>query len=305
MTTMLGAAQRRFFDDNGFVVVEGFFTDQELAAATDAFEQVWDESPRDVTVDIASGQRLRASDVPRDTDRASMKVNDLYLTDAGLREAVMSARLNAILTELMADDPVCINTLSVECGTQQTDHLDTLFMTPRTPGKLLASWMALEDAEADAGPLRYYPESNHIEPFRFRDGGYHVDAGEMDQWSDYMAGEVERHGLAETRFLARRGDLLIWDAWLLHGGSEIATPGRTRSSVITHYHAKTDARHMDAEIVDMPGGGRWLRRPPHVPVDSIAAEPHHDEPTAPAELPAVKEPAPLRERLDQLDPEHH
>ena len=43
----------------------------------------------------------------------------------------------------------------------------------------------------------------------------------MDRWADYMAGEVERHGLAETRFLAKKGDLFIWDAWLLHGGSEI------------------------------------------------------------------------------------
>ena len=188
-----------------------------------------------------------------------MKVNDLYLRDEGLRQAVASQTLNRILSELMQDDIVLCNTLSVECGTQQADHLDTLFMTPLTPGKLLATWMALEDVEADAGPLRYYPESNHIEPFRFSGGGYHVHEPEFERWADYMADEVERHGLEETRFLAKKGDLLIWDAWLFHGGSEIQRPGASRKSVISHYFSKTDC--VTNEEPDEGGPRRLLDGP--------------------------------------------
>jgi ectoine hydroxylase-related dioxygenase (phytanoyl-CoA dioxygenase family) len=50
-------------------------------------------------------------------------------------------------------------------------------MTPATERKLVATWMALEDALPDAGPLRYYPESNQIEPFRFMTGLLHEHAG--------------------------------------------------------------------------------------------------------------------------------
>ena len=68
------------------------------------------------------------------------------------------------------------------------------------------------------------PQSNHIDPYRFSDGSMHVLEAEMPKWCDYMAEQVDRRGLQEERFLARKGDLFIWSALLLHGGSEIANP---------------------------------------------------------------------------------
>jgi ectoine hydroxylase-related dioxygenase (phytanoyl-CoA dioxygenase family) len=176
------------------------------------------------------------------------------------------------LKELLHNDPVVINTLSVEYGTQQADHLDTLFMTPLTAGHLVATWMALEDVKPDAGPLRYYPESNHIEPYRFDDGGYHVVQDEMPYWTDYMATAIQRHGLEESTFIAKRGDLFIWDAWLLHGGTEICKPGLSRRSLIAHYFTRTDCETLRSDLQPAPGGW-WLLRPPPAPRDEIAEYP--------------------------------
>lgn len=302
---LLGSAQRRDFADNGFLIVPGFFEERELDAATDAYETVWRDLPSDVVVDFnATGRRTRAKDITREERRESIKVNDLYLRDHRLRQAVLSARLGAILGELFADEPVVVNTLSVEYGTQQADHLDTLYMTPRTPGKLLATWMALEDVDEDAGPLRYYPGSNHIEPYRFDDGGFHFRTPEMEQWSTYMASAVERRGLGETTFMARRGDLLIWDAWLLHGGSEICTPGLTRRSLITHYYTKSDCKALNYELRPVDGG-HWLKRATQpVPGEEAGAEqPPIDAPAGSSV--GRREPRPLYDRLMSLDPRRH
>lgn len=307
--------QRRSFRDNGFLVVPGFFEQVEVDAALEAYESVWRDQPHDVVVDTeVSMRRVRATDLTESERRQPFKVNDLYLRDVRLREALLSERLGRILRELLSDEPVICNTLSIEYGTQQADHLDTLFMTPRTDGRLVATWMALEDVHADAGPLRYYPESNHVEPYRFRDGSFHVHGWEMDRWADYMAGEVERHGLAETRFLAKKGDLFVWDAWLLHGGSEICTPGLSRSSLVTHYFTRTDCLAMGSDLRPTPGGW-WMRREPPAPrnepapddrVDSAelipAAEiPHLAAP--PADPTATLGPRELRDRLATLDPD--
>jgi ectoine hydroxylase-related dioxygenase (phytanoyl-CoA dioxygenase family) len=312
---MLSVRHHRSFRDNGFLVLPGFFEEAELAAASGAYHAVWRDLPGDVTVDTEISQRrTRAAQLTEEERAQSFKINDLYLREPRLREAVLSERLGAILRELLGDAPVICNTLSLEYGSQQADHLDTLFMTPPSYGRLVATWMALEDVVADAGPLRYYPESNHIEPFRFEDGGFHVRNEEMDRWSDYMAGEVERHGLAETRFLAKRGDLFIWDAWLLHGGSEICKPGLTRHSLVTHYFAEKDCRELGGDLRPV-SGGLWMKRPPQaVPGEenppSETAEAPTVEDTPAGEIPTIGapagsrvQPAPaqsLRERMDAL-----
>jgi hypothetical protein len=41
-------------------------------------------------------------------------------------------------------------------------------------------------------------------------------------------------GLSTGRFLAKRGDILIWSADLAHGGRPISST-LTRKSVVTHY----------------------------------------------------------------------
>lgn len=297
--SVIGYARRSDFYDNGFVILPGFFDELDLNAAQRAYDAVWTDLPVEVTVDTGAGRRIRACDATEDERRLPLKVNDVYLRDAGVRAAVMSPVLAAILGELLQDDPVICNTLSVERGTQQPDHLDTLYMTPQTPGKLVATWMAIDDVRADAGPLRYFPGSNHIEPFRFEDGSFHVVAGEMERWSDYMADEVDRHGLEETRFLARRGDLLIWDAWLLHGGSPIDDLELTRRSLITHYYAKSDCLAF-GRVNPMPGGGNWLDRAPQFPTDSFVTD--SDEAPVPPSLPDDLE---LRDRLALLATTDH
>ncbi|MGH7721309.1 MAG: hypothetical protein ACRENL_00555 [Candidatus Dormibacteria bacterium] len=85
-----------------------------------------------------TGERLHTSDA--DYSHA-MKVNDIYLEDPAVRAVALSARIGALLTELPDGVPVMCNTLYLPRGSQQADHLDTLFMTPRTPDKLVATWM--------------------------------------------------------------------------------------------------------------------------------------------------------------------
>jgi phytanoyl-CoA hydroxylase len=316
----LSAKQRKSFSEDGFLVIPGFFSEAELDTATDAYDSVWRDLPPDVVVDTGvTNRRVRIKELTDEERTQSFKINDLYLRDEPLRQSLLSARLGAILTELMDDEPVIINTLSVEFGTQQPDHLDTLYMTPHSAGSLVASWMAIEDADLDAGPLRYYPESNHIEPFRFRNGGFHVYEPEMERWADYMAAAVERRGLEECQFAAKRGDLFLWNAWLLHGGSEIHTPGLTRKSLITHYFTKSDCDTLQSSLERTPGGW-WMNRAPQSvpepinptrdapaqsPADAVFVNVPPDGAPAPSSTTEVTKTRDLRDRLSELDAQHH
>jgi ectoine hydroxylase-related dioxygenase (phytanoyl-CoA dioxygenase family) len=256
-------------------VLPGFLSEAEIEALGECYERNWTTRPAGVVVDdLVTGARKALSAVTPADGRHHFKTNDLYLTEPAVRDVTLSERLGKVLAELLGDEPVICNTLNFDRGSQQPDHLDTLYMTPQTTVGLVATWLALEDVTAGSGPLRYWPGSNHIEPLRFSTGSLHVEQAEMGWWSEAMASEVERRGLEQQRFLARRGDLFIWHALLLHGGSAIADPTTTRQSLVTHYWTRSDlaAAHVDLQPC---AGGWWMKKPP------LAADP------SPAQAPAA------------------
>jgi phytanoyl-CoA hydroxylase len=255
--------QRKQWDENGYLVIEGFFDEHEIAAIECSVQRVWHERPTNVTIDdLVTDRRLRASEVTDDELDHIFKVNDLYLVDPNVRRVVSSQRVVAVIGELLGDVPVICNTLNMEKGSQQGSHIDTLFMTPVSDFSLVATWMALEDVNADAGPLRYFPGSQRIKPLRFSHGLFHYIPDEMPGWYDYMDECVARYGLGEERFLAKRGDLFIWDALLYHGGSPINDLSRTRNSLVTHFFTETDCQTMPSpKRPAESGAGMWLDRP--------------------------------------------
>ena len=271
----LSAKQRREWDENGYLVIEGFFDESDMNAVESSLMRVWLERPANVTVDdLATNRRIRASHVADDELDHLFKVNDLYLIDPTVRRVISSKRVVAAVGELLGDVPVVCNTLSLEKGSQQGSHLDTLYMTPASDFGLVATWMALEDVHQDAGPLRYFPGSHRIKPFRFSTGNVHYIPSEMPHWFEYMDESVAHLGLEETRFLAKRGDLLIWNALLFHGGAPINDLSRTRNSLVTHFYTRTDCKSWKCHVKTVEGGaGLWMDRPQQsIPGEAMSLE---------------------------------
>ena len=258
---------RKQWEELGYAVLPGFYSGEELDAAQKALEHAWNtNAPRIVVDDLMTGQRLRLKDVTEDARRNHrFKVNDLFLEHGEVRHLALNARLTPIIRDLLGHVPVICNSLSFQQGSGQPDHVDALYMTPPTPGHLVATWVAVEDCDLRAGPLRYYPGSHRIPPYVFSNGKHTYIPEEMDSWNAYMREHVERMGLKPEVFPARRGDVFIWSAYLFHGGSEIADPTLTRKSVVFHYLSESDCRQHNFTLVPCQGGFWMHRRHPAVP----------------------------------------
>jgi ectoine hydroxylase-related dioxygenase (phytanoyl-CoA dioxygenase family) len=107
------------------------------------------------------------------------------------------------------------------------------------PLELAACWIALEDVRPGAGELIYVPGSHRFDDFDFN-GKKHwspVEDGpeKHEEWARWIHIEAERRQLPVGRFLAKRGDILIWHADLAHGGSPIVDPALTRQSLVGHF----------------------------------------------------------------------
>lgn len=258
----LTAEQRRFWEENGFLILPSFVSDESVAAVLRLHAHVWRTRPSHVIVDnLAVGGRSSMDRLTEGAQAQPHKINDLYLSFPEIRSLALDRRLTPILAELLGDAPALCNTLNLDYGSEQANHVDSLYMTPPRESALVATWTALEDCHPDAGPLSYVPGSHKIAPYRFSDGRLTEIAAEHQAWETYIRGHVARLGLAEQQFLPRKGDLLIWHGQLLHGGGKRNDSTRTRRSLVCHYFTLGNCRAVGYNLARAESS-YWIRRPP-------------------------------------------
>ncbi|HSH39490.1 MAG TPA: phytanoyl-CoA dioxygenase family protein [Chthoniobacterales bacterium] len=249
------------FERDGFLALRGYFSADEIDCAIAATNNALRTHAGEVVVDdLAINERTFLA-TARDPQNGRFKFNDLYLLLDELRALALAPELSLLLKRLLGGrTPVLCYSLTFEHGSGQPIHIDSLYMTPKTPSHLLATWIALEDVHPDAGPLVYYPGSHKIPLYRFEDGTHHARQEEMDAWTAYITGEMAQRGIASQTFIARKGDLFIWHSDLVHGGSHIGDPTKTRRSLVCHYLTEQDIRRTKNPQLREFNGAYWLDR---------------------------------------------
>jgi hypothetical protein len=253
---------KQSFDRDGFAILPRFYPAEDIDRVVASIAQRKLQRPLNVTIDLLdTGERtllglLSAQQIA--TRR--MKINDLYLDMPEVRYMALSDRLTPILRDLLGHAPALCNSLYFDKGSAQPPHVDSLYMTPRTPNHLIATWIALEDAHADAGQLQYFPGSHKITQMIFSNGMYHSVPDEMPKWHEYIEAEVKRGDFRKVTFAAKKGDVFVWHANLLHGGGPIADAQRTRKSLVFHYYSQSDAQYQNMKLEPL-SGAYWINRP--------------------------------------------
>jgi hypothetical protein len=271
--------QIRHFHDEGYLILPGLFPAAQMHSAKRHLDHLWATRSDQPTLVIdeyfgrPAAQRSYFKDSADAVRTAPYKLLDPHLDDATLRDIAATPALMHILRDLLGARPLVCNSLLFEWGSQQDAHFDTFFMPPRTPNMMAAAWIAIDPVTPENGPLYYYPKSHLIEPYRFSHGGISAVMSELQTGAAaHIETIIRDHGLNKEIFLPNQGDVLIWHAQLLHGGSPIANPRATRCSLVTHYFTERDFPD-PGQRIDL-GDDRWLlkRNPSYVINKSSLAE---------------------------------
>jgi phytanoyl-CoA hydroxylase len=261
--TSLTKEQKLQWTQEGYIIIPNFYSEHEIDAVLNIHDKVWTDKPKHLVVDhLDTGKRSFLKDITDKEQNGRFKVNDLYLDYEEVRHLAMNDRLSNILEELLLEKAVLINSLSLKFGTQQPMHQDSLYMTPPSPYNLAATWIALEDCSEDSGPLTYIPGSHVITPYKFSNGGFSAIDGEMKEWRKYIDDKVKEYGLETKTFLPKKGDLLIWSSYLVHGGGYVTNIEQSRKSIVFHYFNEKDVGHNTNPMHQ----GFWLNRP-HIQIN--------------------------------------
>jgi ectoine hydroxylase-related dioxygenase (phytanoyl-CoA dioxygenase family) len=228
------AEQLVYWSRNGYVVLPGCIPHDLIDRALDDVDRVWNER-RHVSIDILTdGRRTTVDEIDPALRNVPHKLNDLYLLSPSALAIFMHPRIVRFV-ELVFDNAVVgCNSLTFEFGSQQPAHIDHVYMTPHPPRRLVASWIAMEDVRAEAGPLQLWPGSHRLPPYDFGGGyGYHYKPELEATHTSYVAQQKDRFPRSE--FMAKKGDVLLWHAFFVHGGGTIADARARRRSMACHY----------------------------------------------------------------------
>jgi ectoine hydroxylase-related dioxygenase (phytanoyl-CoA dioxygenase family) len=215
---------------DGYLILEQFYAPPVLARSWTAYEAA-----------IAEG-RVTPPDEPFfKGDTRPGRLANVHFEIPEMDEMLFEPRMRRLMSLLFGAPALPFQTIVGHKSSRQLEHSDSIHMTTYPLGYLAANWIAYEDAHADAGPLVYYPGSHKLPYLMSQELGIPADpdyAGYHARYEPAVQALIREHGLTRHVFLPKAGDVLLWHANLLHGGSEVTDPHRTRKALVCHFFAE-------------------------------------------------------------------
>jgi phytanoyl-CoA hydroxylase len=230
----------RFWVANGYVILEGavnhLLCDQLSSELEDIFTN-GSELAKYQPPDAAPGS---SSPVPPGLQPERMRLVDLYGATRTAAEVLMSPAINDFLRLIFDQAPLCFQGLTFEQGSGQGLHQDTAYVVVDKPLELAAAWVALEDIQEGSGELMYIIGSHRLPDWKFGGDSKHWDPSvhgneAHNEWGKWIVRKSEEMGLERRIFRPKKGDVLVWSADLVHGGSPISDKSLSRRSIVGHY----------------------------------------------------------------------
>ena len=167
---------------------------------------------------------------------------DLYVNLESARRVCFHPTIARFLELLFEARPVAFQQLLFQRSNGHPMHQDTAYVCVDHPLLMAASWIALEDVVPGRGELTYYEGSHRIPHGFFHDGSKRFDPRHDDEQAmrRRLVEESLALGCAKRDFIAKKGDVFLWSADLVHGSNPRTRPdAETRMSCVTHYCPET------------------------------------------------------------------
>jgi len=219
------------FQREGFFVLRGFFSPEEVETIRETFM----EEAKDGPVEGLSGTKLPGQQYdPRDPlayyprmmnphhhpEKAVGQLAARYLLDQ---------RLHGILRDLFEEEPVASQSMFYfkPAGARgQALHQDNFYLRVK-PGTCIAAWLAVDDADEENGGMVVVPGSNDLE----------IACPQEADPSRFFTNEYVPvpAGLHEEAVTLKAGDMLFFNGSVIHGSYPNSSKDRFRRSLIMHY----------------------------------------------------------------------
>ena len=214
------AAQRTQFEQDGYLVID------EPVAPHETFDAIVD------ALGPLYGKPLHERD---GVVYYRNRIQDAWRIDENVKALALAPGVLTLLEGLYERGPLPFQTINFRIGSQQKAHSDALHFNSKPEGFMCGVWVALEDIDAENGPVVFYPGSHKLPFVTMADAGLEASAERYGEYERHIEKLIEEEGLEPRYATLEKGQALVWAANMLHGGAPQDDRSRSRHSQVTHY----------------------------------------------------------------------
>lgn len=219
----------KFFIKNGYIVLKNALSNQDVNKILNDFKKV-----------------LHSENYKKNPEyfhyNKSPRVVEGWKKSKNIKKVCYNKKVNKFLNILYKRKPLPISTINFVRGTEQPLHSDYIHFGSVPELFLAGAWFALEDINKNNGPLNIVPKSHKLNTIDFTDLNLEIPKTTKELkdnytfYEQYLKKLTKLKKLKSKKALMKKGDVLIWAANLLHGGTKIRIKEKTRYSQVVHYH---------------------------------------------------------------------
>jgi ectoine hydroxylase-related dioxygenase (phytanoyl-CoA dioxygenase family) len=231
-----------FFEKNGYLIIEKCISDELL----DAYEKEWDKDNLDKRTQhgLLTGWDGHSS----------------YLEHDSIKDILCNETINAVFMDLQKGMALH-SSRTYGTSTEMPWHHDSVLPNNVAADNYIGVWVAIEDVAEDSGPFEFIPGSHkwdidYSNVYTVEEiGSFEGDYGSVN-----LSEEIRQRGIPSIKFLAKRGDIIIWHGRLIHRGAQIQNKNVTRKALIGHYcngYANIDAGDIAPSLTESLNAIKW------------------------------------------------
>jgi len=194
-----------------------------------------------------------------------------YLQYDLIKDMFCSEEMHFLINDLIGEELGLHFNLSPFTSTERGWHQDEYLNPPETYGRYIAAWIAVDDVPEDSGPFEFIAGSHKLptvsreKVMPYLKQQYQLGYSPNYDWSVHSAMFVNpayffkfaASGNKVTKFLGKKGDVLLWHSRLIHRGAPPVRPGVRRPGIIGHYSPIRTARWFGDDVRRYGSGGYY------------------------------------------------
>jgi len=227
LSELITPAQKQQFQDDGYCVVSGLFSETEIAEIEAFFEEFKRIGP-----DIYEGERGYGSKY-EETGSTQRQVRALHphRHSKKVQDWFLNPQVGEVLAELLGRPALGVQTMyyfKPPGGKGQGMHQDNIYLLSK-PATCIAAWTAIDSADVENGCLYVVPGSNKGDILCPEKGG--------EKWMNYGDSHITKFPRERkpVPVPVPRGSTLFFGGNLIHGSGPNRTKDRYRRTFIGHY----------------------------------------------------------------------
>ena len=223
LSALITPAQKQQFQDDGYCVVPGLFSETEIAE----IEAFFEEFKRNGLKVYGHDRSYEEADPTKDQLRAMHP----HRYSKKAQDWLLNPQVGDVLAELLGRPALGVQTMyyfKPPGGKGQGMHQDNFYLLAK-PATCIAAWTAIDESNLDNGCLWVVPGSHRSSIFCPEEGG--------EKWMNYGDTHITKFPREQKPVAVPvpRGSTMFFSGNLIHGSGPNRTQDRFRRSFIGHY----------------------------------------------------------------------